>query len=301
MKKVILGFFLFLLIVLLIAGVSAVLAKDLILKAVLEYSVTRLTGFHTTVESLHFEFPLNVEVKNLEMKNPPGFREPVFARAPELYLSLDHQELFRKERVHFYELRLNIQEIFIERDEQGITNVSKLKPEKKNLPEESVPKKKGMPFYIDRLELTIRQLHYEDRSPIKVVPRPLAPAANILGKGVKEVGKGVGEVVPLKAPERKISVDLNMRKQVFTEVEKLDMIIDVILHKVLYGKTLGNFKSLGIDPAGFREALDVQQALGSVKADVTGVAASAKNQIEGLLGLKKPEESKTNERPKRGQ
>lgn len=288
MRKIFLGLLLFFI----VAGVSVVLAKDLILKELLGYSVHRFMGFETKAESVAFDFPLTIHVKNLELKNPPGFSEPVFAKASELYIAMDHRELLRKERVHFYEMRLKIDEIFVEKNEEGLINVKLLKPTLRKRPEEleaNIPKKKGMPFYMDRLELSIKRAHYLDRSPTKVevsdkiIPEPLAPAADLIGRGVKEVGKGFQEVgkgvaevvpVPLKMPEKKISADLHMEKQVFTDIQRADAIVHVILRKVLYGKTLGQGEAFFSQTAGM-----VTQQAGTMVKGTGEMVKKIKEQI----------------------
>lgn len=262
---------------LILAGlVLAFLSKDWLLKAALEQAATRLTGFKTKVEKLHFDFPSTILVQGLEVRNPQGFKNEVFASVPEIYIALDLPELLRGERIHLREMRLNLQEVDIEKNEQGISNVSLLssvggQPQKKAKPAEP---QKAMPFYLERLELTIRRVHYEDRSGI--IPKGILPKGGI-PTGI--LGKGVKEVVPSEIAQKKVSMDLNIEKQIFTDIRDPATLVNLILVKILYGKTFGNLKELGVDPDKLLNTLNLQ----NTAKEVLGTGGAFVQQTTGLV------------------
>ena len=143
--------------------VFAFLSKDWLLKAAVEQAVSRITGFKTEVGSLKYDFPATIQIQGLKINNPSGFREGVFADIPEIYADLDLPPLLKGEKVHLREVRLNIAEIHLEKNISGVSNLQMLSsvggPAKK---EEPKPHAKKVSFELDRLELTMRQVSYED-------------------------------------------------------------------------------------------------------------------------------------------
>lgn len=272
--------------ILIVLVVIVVVAKDMILKAALEQSVTILTGFKTTVQSLQYSLPSTLQIKGLEIRNPSGFKEEVFVNMPEIYASLSLQELLQDKKIHLSEVRLNLQEVHIEKNPQGVSNVELLSSVggKFGAAKQPVPvtqpsgKQERMSFQLDRLELTIRTVSYEDRS---------------------------GLVGRAPIPGKKVAVDLNVQREVFLNITDSKALVNLILVKIFNSATLGRI--LDIDP---RELLGdnaakilssgqqviAQQAAGTRKAealvgssvggakDVLGsTAGTAKEQVSGLF------------------
>lgn len=218
-KKIVL--LIFLMLILMIAGV--IIAKDWILKTAVERLVAKTTGFPTHVDNLQFDLPSTLHIEGLEIRNPAGFKEKIFAHVPEIYVSLELSELLRHERIHLKEVRLNIQEINIERNRQGVSNIellSSVGDTEEETPAQKVEKsdeeKQGMPFLLDRLELTIRKASFKDYSGLI---------------GTAPIPKG-------------ISVDLNMQKEVFGNIHHPGVLVNLILVKVLQGATFGKLFNL---------------------------------------------------------
>ena len=312
--KEILGFFIFLIVLILAGLVTAYGYRDLLLKMGMEQAMTHLTGFKTKVEKLHFDFPAVLEVQGLEIHNPPGFHEEVFASIPEIYIALDLPPLLHGERIHLREVRLHLQEIYLEKNEQGISNVSLLssvRGQKETKVETRLPgeEKKEIPFNLDRLVLTIHQVHYADYSglvPKGLIPKGIVPRGILPGK-IKEVFptglvhtgvKGVQEIIPSEIAQKKISMDLNIEKQVFLDIKDPKALVNLIVAKILYGKTFGNVKELGVNPNELLNTLKVQntvkdvmgssqelfqQTTGLVTQNVGGAVGGARNQIAGFL------------------
>ncbi len=214
--------------VVLALAVVLVLAKDLVIKTSIEQAVTLLTGFKTKVEGLKYDFPSTIHIKGLELKNPAGFEQKIFTSIPEIYISLVLPEILQGKKTHLTEVRLNVQEVNIEKNKEGVSNVELLssvggksgKKTEAKPKEEKAGKKPPMPFQLDRLELTVRNVSYEDRS-------------------------GVVGLAPV--PGKKIAVDLNLQKEVFTDITDPAVLVNVILVKILNSATFG--KLLNISPS----------------------------------------------------
>jgi hypothetical protein len=292
--------FLFSLLGLVVAvGVILIVTKDLILKTGMEQVVTLLTGFKTKIEYLRYDFPSAIHMRGLEIENPEGFQEKVFTSIPEIYISLVLTELLEGKRAHLPEVRLNIQEVHIEKNADGISNVELLSSvggkagKRPAAPAEKPSEKKPpMPFLLEHLDLTIRNVSYEDRS-------------------------GIVGAVPLSA--KKLAVDLNVQHEVFTDIQEPQALVNVILAKILSSATLGKFLNLspedlfgenlssalaagqelvGKQAGAVQEQLGAvtesevakkagtlaEQTLGGTKEAVTGSTAAVKEQISGLFG-----------------
>ncbi len=292
MKKFLIVF----LIVLIAAPVATFAVRDWLIKTVLQSQVTRLTGFPTKIASVHFDFPFRIQIQDLEIKNPSGFKEPVFARLPEIFMMIDLPQLLRGERIHIPELRLNLQEINIEKNEKGISNISLLKAAgDKGAAQKPKEPKKAMPFLLDRLELTIRKVQIEDTTglmpqqfiPQGVVPKQLNPGriipTGLIQKGIGGIGQGVkkvGEAVPGEMPGKKVSLDLEIEKQVFTNIDRPEAIVNVILYKVLYGKTMGHLKDFGVNPDDI-----LSQTTGLVTQSTGDLVRGAGSMVQESLNL----------------
>ncbi len=214
-------------------------AQDLILKNVLERVVTGLTGFNTTVGSIHYQFPATLHIQKLLIENPAEFREKTFADIPEIYVSVDLPEIISAKRIHLPEIRLNIQEVNLEKNKDGKTNaqllasVAEAKTEKRETATASESEKKSMPFALDRFELTMRHVSYADQG-------SLIPGANMAGKFLSEAGAST------TLGPKKMSVDLKVQKEVFTDIHDPAALVNLILLKIMYGTTFG--KVLGLNP-----------------------------------------------------
>lgn len=261
MKKFITGIFL----ILIVGFAGLVLAKDLILKVVMEQAVWGITGFPTKVGSVKYNLPSTLLIKNLEIRNPTGFEEKVFAYLPEIYISLVWPEVLQGKRIHLPEVRLNIQEVHLEKNAQGISNVELLssvgaKPGQKKpaLPTEAKPKEPAeppMPFLLERLVLTIHKVSYQDRS-------------GIIGR----------------SPVNKLATDLNVDQQIFSNIDSPLVLVNLILMKIIQGTTFGNL--LKLDPRQLMNA-DVSKALESGRAFVGKQAAQLTQELDGVTGQAK--------------
>lgn len=141
------------------------LAQDLLARTIFESAVEAVTGFDAAVRSLRLDlFQGEIHLKGLTLLNPYEFEERVFADVPEIYLQMDLPSLLKKEKTHVRELRLEIRELNLEKNREGVSNVSRLTSVKKS--------SQSVPFQLDRLELTLRRVSYHDRS--SLVPKKLS-------------------------------------------------------------------------------------------------------------------------------
>ncbi len=274
----------FLVLLLFAISVLFFVVKDKLIKKAFASAVQTLTGFETQIQGLRLD-PFNgvVHLKGLLLYNPPGrgFKQRVFGDAPEIYLDMDLPALLRKERVHFRQLRVDISQLNIEKNSQGVSNISLLNPVKSTGAKTQKSPAKKIPFQLDRFELTLRRISYNDHSGI--VPK-------------------------------RIAVDMHVDKQVFGGITDAKSIVQIIVMKVVSESPLAN---LGINAAEvqkqlkekvgtardlgvrvYREAkVDVvgKRVLGEGKETVGQVTGVAKREITGLWGKVKSKVSEVSQ------
>lgn len=243
------------------------LLRNWILKTTVEAAVSGLTGFKTDIEVFRYDFPATLEIRELTIRNPGRFENKIFAKIPEVYIDLSLSELLRRERLHLRGMKLRIQEIHIEKNSQGITNIALLRSagggdaQNKEAPsEKSTQPAPTMPFLLERLELTLRNVSFEDRSPAKLAPSAVVPD--------------------------RISVDLKVEKEIFENIRSPQVLLSLILLKIVQGTTFGNL--LGLSPDKLKDSLT--QALGSgreIFGETTGqVGEQTGDLVSQVVGTK---------------
>ncbi|OGW69231.1 MAG: hypothetical protein A2036_03785 [Omnitrophica bacterium GWA2_50_21] len=227
MKK----FLLILLFLFLGAGAFVYAARETLLRKGFEYAVTSLTGFETHVGNIHIQIPEAViHLEDLKIHNPKSFKKDIFVDIPEIYVAPDLAAILKKESIHFREIRFAVKEVNVVKDEQGVSNISRLSSIGQSgaakQPAQPAPKEKAsaLPFKVDKLVLTLRKVSFEDHS------------AGLAGRIPKDA-----------------TVDLHVDKQVYTNITDPNAIVNILILKILYGTTFGNL--LDIDPTKLTQNL----------------------------------------------
>ena len=256
-------FFILFLLFVLMAGIGGVLffAKDFIARVAFETAVSHLTGFECRVGSFKLDLARGIfDVEDFVILDPGRFEERIFADIPQIFLEIDLPLLLKKEKIHLSRLKLNIRELNIEKDRDGISNIALLKSvasSPKAAEPSPHPEKPGLPFYLDRLELTLRKVSYNDRSSLI---------------------------------QKKFSLDLRIRGEVFKGIRDAQSIIDLVLAKVF---SIAQFENLGVVPAEmqkrFQDTMKTTLDLGgklltTTTNSLTERAGGAKEEITGLFG-----------------
>ena len=70
-------------------------------------------------------FSSEVGIYGLQVKNPQGFKEPILASVPEISIHADLPALFEN-RIHIWQIQLNVDEITVERNESGAVNLTEI-------------------------------------------------------------------------------------------------------------------------------------------------------------------------------
>ena len=160
MKK----FLLFILIIAVIVLGLAVVNRNLIVKNVLERGVARLTGQKLTVAGVAVGLKKSdVHVKELKIYNPKGYENMLLLEVPEIYIHYAPKDII-KGKIHLPQLRVNISQVNVEKDKNGVLNVDHFKivqPDKDKAPAEKSGK---TDFLVDHLDFTLGTISYKDES-----------------------------------------------------------------------------------------------------------------------------------------
>ncbi len=163
---------LFVVVGLLLLVAALLFAKNMIAKVSVEKGVEMVTGLQLDMQSLDVGITETlVGIEGLQLHNPEGYEDKIMVDIPEIYVDYDLGAFF-KGKVHLEELRVNLKEFVVVKNEKGELNLNALKvvqeEEKEEMPSEkpSVKKEKAKmpPLQIDVLELKIGKVIYKDYS-----------------------------------------------------------------------------------------------------------------------------------------
>ena len=147
-------------------------AKNIIAKVSVEKGVEMVTGLRLDMQSLDVGIiETLIGIEGLQLYNPEGYKDKVMVDIPEIYVDYDLGAFFKGE-VHLEEVRLNLKEFVVVKNEKGELNLNALKVVKEEGKEEVVEEKTSVkeektkmpPLQIDVLELKIGKVIYKDYS-----------------------------------------------------------------------------------------------------------------------------------------
>ena len=144
------------------------LGKNAIANMAVSRGVKAITGLTLNIKSLSVGvFRSALGIKELTLFNPSGFKEKVMVDMPELYVNYD-LGAFLKGKVHLEEVRLNLKELTVIKNEKGQLNLDSLKvvqaQKEQKGPSQRKEKAKAPEIRIDLLELSIGKVIYKDYS-----------------------------------------------------------------------------------------------------------------------------------------
>jgi uncharacterized protein involved in outer membrane biogenesis len=147
-------------------AVVAVLAINSIARKSLEVGVKQVTGFPLEVGSLSVGLASHrIEARDVRLKNPPDFQEPLFADVPQIAVDYDPQSLFAGQRL-LNELLVDIKQLVIAKDKDGQSNVARLKGVLR-----SQPRGQPLPYKIAKFRLKVGSVTIKETVMSKPVER----------------------------------------------------------------------------------------------------------------------------------
>jgi len=143
--------------------------KNVIIKTSVTAGVSAITGLKLSIRSMDIGiFKSLIGINKLQLYNPSGFVDELMIDLPEIYVDYN-LGAFMKGKTHLEEVRLNLKEFVVVKNEAGELNLDSLKvvktAEEEEVIDEGKKKKTEMPeLQIDLLELRIDKVVYKDYS-----------------------------------------------------------------------------------------------------------------------------------------
>ena len=110
-----------------VLGVVFLLSLDSILRQVVEHNLRNqkdMHGMRAEIGKFHFGlFEPVIEIKNLQLYNPPEFGGTPFLNIPEIYVEYDRAALRNRREIHITLLRFNLGELDVVKSQDGQTNL----------------------------------------------------------------------------------------------------------------------------------------------------------------------------------
>lgn len=150
-----------------IALLVVAIAKDIVIKTMVEKGVEIVTGLKLDIGTLKVGVlkPV-VDIKDLKLFNAAGFKDRTMIDMPEIYVDYDLAAIF-KNRIHLNEVRIDLKEFDVIKNEQGVLNLDSLKvvqAEKEGKKPAEKAAGKAAEIQIDNLKLRIGKVIYKDYS-----------------------------------------------------------------------------------------------------------------------------------------
>ena len=154
--------------IVLVLLIALFFGKNVVIKTSVTAGVRTMTGLKLSIRSMDFGiFKTLIGINELQLYNPSGFVDELMIDAPEIYVDYD-LGAFMKGRTHLEEVRLNLKEFIVVKNEAGELNLDSLKvvkeEEKEVIDEGKKEKTKTRELQIDVLELRIDKVVYKDYS-----------------------------------------------------------------------------------------------------------------------------------------
>lgn len=143
--------------------------KNMIIKTSVSAGVRAMTGLKLSIRSMDIGiFKTLIGIKGLQLYNPSGFEDELMMDLPEIYVDYN-LGAFMKGKTHLEEVRLNLKEFSVVKNEAGELNLDSLKvvkeaEEEKVIDEDKKEGTKMSGLQIDVLELKIDKVVYKDYS-----------------------------------------------------------------------------------------------------------------------------------------
>lgn len=156
---------------LIVTLIVLVLARNVVVKAVVENGVKVATGMPLSMGKLDLNFQKSfVDLENLVVKNPSGFDETELVDIPKIYVSYNLSDIL-KGKVHLVNIEFDMRQFTVVKNEKGELNLDRLKalqgtqqaPTQTSRQEPKAPAK-AVPVQIDTMRLKIGKVVYMDYS-----------------------------------------------------------------------------------------------------------------------------------------
>ncbi|MDP8233243.1 MAG: hypothetical protein P9M06_00345 [Candidatus Saelkia tenebricola] len=152
----------------LILIVCLFLFKNLVVNFAVSKGVKAFTGLKLSIKDMNVGIKETIiGIEEMKLYNPPNFKDRLMVEMPEIYINYDLPAIL-KGTIYFKEIRINLKEFVVIKNEDGELNLNSLKVIKESQKKEKLAVKKETPdknnVQIDMLKLKIERVIYKDYS-----------------------------------------------------------------------------------------------------------------------------------------
>lgn len=156
MKKLVLWF----LFAVVLLSVALVTSRNIIFKRYIETSAEKALGLSVTIKDFHVSLTGNhIKARHISVMSPKGFQDSVLASIPLIEIVWDPFEYLKNKKVHFYFMDLQVELISVIKNSEGLVNIKAIRAIKRG---EEEKKTKKLPFTVDVLRLSVKDVSYTD-------------------------------------------------------------------------------------------------------------------------------------------
>lgn len=142
------------------------LIRNVTVKSIIGAGVRMITGLKLDIQKLDIGvFRSLVNIEKVKLYNPKGFNDKVMADIPQIYAAYDLGGFFRG-KTHLREVKLNLKEFIVVKNEKGEVNIDSLKVIKDKKGKGLKKRKSKQKFRMDVLDLKIGRVLYKDYTQI---------------------------------------------------------------------------------------------------------------------------------------
>lgn len=149
--------------------VALLLARNIIVKGIVESGVTVVTGMPLSIQKLDLGLSkTSVDIEELVIKNPAGFHDTVFVEIPKIFVAYNLPDIL-KGKLHLEDLTFDMKQFSVVRNEKGALNLDSLKAlQRAQKSSEPAAQEKGKgktpPIQIDRFHLKVGKASFMNYS-----------------------------------------------------------------------------------------------------------------------------------------
>ncbi|MFV1975152.1 MAG: hypothetical protein ACC651_05350, partial [Candidatus Scalindua sp.] len=113
--------------IVLVIIIALFFGKNMIIKTAVTTGVKAMTGLDLSIRSMNVGvFKSLIGINGLQLHNPQGFEDELMIDLPEIYVDY-HLGAFMKGKTHLEEVRLNLREFIVVKNEAGELNLDSLR------------------------------------------------------------------------------------------------------------------------------------------------------------------------------
>ncbi|MDD5561762.1 MAG: AsmA family protein [Candidatus Omnitrophica bacterium] len=265
--------------------------KDQIIKSAITVIATQATGAPVHIDGFSLGvFSQSVRISGLKVYNPKGFPKAILVDLPNINVRYDLGALLKK-KLHLLNVRVEIKEIGLEKNNEGKLNVDELRVVKQGREKAGKPSEQ-MPMQIDMLTLSMGRIVSKDYSSGR---EPIVKVYDInIGKSYKNI-TSVQQLAALILAEPMKAAGIQGAEIYGVAMLSGVAVLPVAVAVTLIGRDSAQQDFISTFDNVYRRSLEVLKRKGNLTREdkLRGVISATINSTQITVKIKKKTGSKT--------